>query len=160
MSVPRRIALAFLAAQALALTLHAADPYPPPGQAAADLKRAQDRAKSSGKILMVIFGGNWCPDCRVLHQRLEESPVREYVQQRFEVVGINIGEMDANLDIPEKLGVTLKKGVPAAAFIGPDGKSVGLTNNGELEPARKYDAQQVLTFLRKVAEEKVVEKPK
>jgi thioredoxin 1 len=82
------------------------------------------------------------------------------VEKHFEVVGINIGEMDANLQIAKDLGVTLKKGVPAAGFFDADGKPVGLTNNGELEPARQYNAQQVLTFLRKVAEEHVVEKPK
>jgi thiol-disulfide isomerase/thioredoxin len=161
MSLPRRIALAFLAAQALSFALHAAaDPYPPPGQAAADLKRAEARAKSSGKILMVIFGGNWCPDCHVLHQRLAESPVREYAEKRFEIVGINIGEKNANLDIAKRLGVTLDKGVPAAAFIGPDGKPIGNANQGELEAARGYSPQQVLTFLRNVAEHSLIEKPK
>ncbi len=156
----RRIALSFLAAQALAFALYAADPYPPTTQAPADLQRAEARAKSSGKILMVIFGGNWCPDCRVLHQRLDESPVREYAEKHFEIVGVNIGENNANLDIVKKLGATLSKGVPAAAFIGPDGKPLGATNQGELEPARGYSAEQVLTFLRNVAERRLIEKPK
>jgi thioredoxin 1 len=138
----------------------AADPYAPIANAAADLKRAQANARSSGKILMVIFGGNWCPDCRVLHQRLDESPVKEYATKYFEVVGINIGENDANLDIVKSLGGTLKKGVPSAAFFDSNGKSLGSTDNGELEPARGYSAQQVLDFLRNVAEKKLIQKPK
>jgi hypothetical protein len=56
--------------------------------------------------------------------------------------------------------VSLKKGVPAAAFFAPDGKPVGITNQGELEPARQYNAQQVLTFLRRVAEQHLIEKPR
>ncbi len=160
MSLTRRLAFTFLAAQALAIALYAADPYPPTDQAPADLQRAEARAKSSGKILMVIFGGNWCPDCRVLHQRLEEAPVREYAEKHFETVGINIGQNDANLDIVKKLGGTLSKGVPSAVFIGPDGKLLGSTNQGEIEPARGYSAEQVLTFLRNVAEKRLIEKPK
>jgi len=159
MSVTRRLSLALAAIPALSLFLYAADPYPPPANAPADLKQARERAKASGKILMVIFGGNWCADCRVLHTRLAESPVREYVEKRFEVVAINIGEMNANLQIARDLGVDLKQGVPAAGFFGPDGKPVGVTH-GELEPSRKYDASQVLEFVRKVAEEKKIEKPK
>jgi thioredoxin 1 len=159
MSITRRLALVFLAVLAVSCRRASTDPYPPPGQAAADLSRAEARAKDSGKILMVIFGGNWCPDCRVLHQRLEEGPVHGYAEKHFEIVGINIGEEDANLDIVQKLGATLKKGVPAAAFIGPDGKALGATNQGELESARGYSAQQVLAFLRKVAEQRVIEKP-
>ena len=160
MPVTRRLALPALAVLMIGCSRVSPDPYPPTGRAAADLQAAQAKAKSSGKILMVIFGGNWCPDCRVLHQRLDESPVKEYAAKHFVVVGINIGEKDANLDIANRLGVSLAKGVPAAAFIGPDGKPVGFTNQGEIESARNYDAQQVLTFLRKVAEERVIEKPK
>jgi len=47
---------------------------------------------------------------------------------------VNIGEMNANLEIAKDLGVSLKNGVPAAAFFAPDGKPVGITNQGELEP--------------------------
>ena len=143
----------------LASALPAGDPYPPPGNAAADLARARERARSSGKLLMVIFGGNWCADCRALHARLDESPVREYVEKHFEVVPINIGEMNANLQIAKDLGVDLSQGVPAAGFFGPDGKAVAVTH-GELEPSRRYDARQVLEFVRKVAEEHVVQKPR
>ena len=109
---------------------------------------------------MVVFGGNWCADCRALHARLHESPVREYVAEHFEIVNVNIGEKNANLGIAKELGVSLKKGVPAAAFFTPDGKPVGFTNQGELEPARQYNARQVLTFLRQVAEQHRIEKPR
>ena len=155
----RRTLLALAGMLLLAGGLFAADPYPSPANAAADLQHARERAKSDGKILMVIFGGNWCEDCRVLHAKLEESPVKEYVAKHFEFVSINIGQMDANQQIAKDLGVDLKQGVPAAGFFGPDGKPVGVTH-GELEPSRRYDANQVLTFVRKVAEEHVIEKPK
>jgi hypothetical protein len=36
--------------------------------------------------------------------------VREYAEKHFEIVGVNIGQMDANLDIAQRLGVNLKKG--------------------------------------------------
>jgi thioredoxin 1 len=159
MLIPRRLILISVATPVLSLALTAADPYPPPANAATDLQRARERARRSSKLLMVVFGGNWCADCRALHDRLHESPVREYVETHFEIVNVNIGEMNVNLGIAKDLGVSLKKGVPAAAFFGPDGKPVGITNQGELEPARQYDARQVLTFLRRVAEEHKIEKP-
>jgi thioredoxin 1 len=156
----RRLMLAFAAIQALSVAFAAADPYPPPANAAADLKLARERAVKSGRMLMVVFGGNWCPDCRSLHAKLHESPVREYVEQRFEIVNVNIGEMNANLAIAADLGVNLNKGVPAAGFFTAGGKPVGMTNQGELEPARQYDARQILEFLRRVAERRLIEKPK
>jgi thioredoxin-related protein len=160
MGLSRRWVLLSAATLALSLALAAVDPYPPPANAAADLRSARERARRSGKLLMVVFGGNWCPDCRALHDRLHESPVREYVERRFEIVNVNIGNEDANLEIAKGLGVSLKKGVPAAAFFTPDGKPIGLTNQGELEPARQYNARQVLAFLRRVAEQRRIEKPR
>jgi thioredoxin 1 len=160
MALSRRLLFLSAAAQALSLAFAAADPYPPVANAAADLQRARERARSSSKLLMVVFGGNWCPDCRSLHEKLHQSPVREYVEQRFEIVNVNIGDMDANLEIAKQLGVSLKKGVPAAAFFAPDGAPVGITNQGELEPARQYDAKQILTFLRQVAEQRIIAKPR
>jgi hypothetical protein len=70
---------------------------------------------------MVVFGGNWSIDCRVLHGRLHESPVREYVDAHFEIVNVNIGEMNVNLGIARDLCVSLEKGVPAVAFFSPNG---------------------------------------
>ena len=160
MGLSRRWVLLSAATLAPSLALAAVDPYPPPANAAADLRSARERARRSGKLLMVVFGGNWCPDCRALHDRLHESPVREYVERRFEIVNVNIGNEDANLEIAKGLGVSLKKGVPAAAFFTPDGKPIGLTNQGELEPARQYNARQVLAFLRRVAEQRRIEKPR
>jgi thioredoxin-related protein len=160
MGLSRRLAFACGVILTFSLALAAVDPYPPPANAASDLQRARERARRSGKLLMVVFGGNWCPDCRALHDRMHESPVREYVEARFETVNVNIGEMDANLGIAKDLGVNLKKGVPAAAFFAADGKPVGITNQGELEPARQYNAQQVLAFLHRVAEQHSIQKPR
>jgi thioredoxin 1 len=160
MLLSRRFVLAIGVTQVLPPALAAADPYPPPARAASDLRKARERASRSARLLMVVFGGNWCADCRALHARLHESPVREYVAEHFEIVNVNIGEKNANLGIAKELGVSLKRGVPAAAFFAPDGRPVGFTNQGELAPARQYNARQVLTFLRRVAEQHLIAKPR
>jgi hypothetical protein len=77
MFMTRRLTIAFMMLQVFSVAKAAVDVYPPPGDAARDLQLAKQRAKSSGKLLMVVFGGNWCEDCRVLHARLGESPTRE-----------------------------------------------------------------------------------
>jgi thioredoxin-related protein len=103
MLLSRRLVLISAAAPVLSLALTAADPYPPPANASSDLQRARERARRSVKLLMVVFGGNWCADCRALHDRLHESPVREYVEAHFEIVNVNIGEMNVNLGIAKEL---------------------------------------------------------
>jgi hypothetical protein len=54
--------------------------------------------------------------------------------------------------VAEELGVDLSRGIPVAIFFGPDGKLIGTTNDGQLEPARRYSSKQILRFMRDIAE--------
>jgi thiol-disulfide isomerase/thioredoxin len=134
-------------------------PYNPDADAKKDLAAAQARARAARKNVMVIFGANWCGDCIVLHRLLDEPETRAYVHAHFEVVAVDLGRWDRNLDVAEKLGVNLDKGIPAAAFLAPDGSAIGNTNQGELEPSRNYHSDMILRFLREVAEHHKITRP-
>ncbi|HUA63261.1 MAG TPA: thioredoxin family protein [Verrucomicrobiae bacterium] len=134
-------------------------PYRPDADARKDVAAAQARARASHKVVMVIFGANWCEDCRVLHNNLDSAALHDYVQSHFEVVSVDVGQFDKNLDVVKSAGADLKKGIPVAAFLSSDGALIGTTNNGELEPSRKYGAQQVLRFLREVVDNHKITTP-
>jgi hypothetical protein len=79
---------------------------------------------------MVIFGANRCEDCQVLHRSSAAPVAHQYVESHFEIVSVDIGDDGKkNPDIPQSLGVSLNKGVPAAAILAWDGSSVGRTND-------------------------------
>jgi thiol-disulfide isomerase/thioredoxin len=124
--------------------------------ARSDFQSALGRAKASGKLLMVTFGANWCPDCRALHRSLSQPATRRYVSARFELVNVDVGDFDRNIPLASELGVDLDAGIPVAIFLAPDGSTVGTTNNGELEPARSYTSRQILAFMHEVAENRRV----
>lgn len=134
-------------------------PYNPDADAKKDLAAAKARARAAHKDVMVIFGANWCGDCIVLHRLLDEPETRAYVRAHFEVVAVDLGRYDKNLDLAEKLGVNLDKGIPAAAFLAADGTAIGNTNQGELEPSRNYHSDMILRFLRDVAEHHKITRP-
>jgi len=134
-------------------------PYNEQADAKKDLAAAQARAREGHKMVMVIFGGNWCGDCRVLHKTLESADLRDYVTSHFEIVSVDIGKFDKNLDVVKSVGTTLDKGVPAAAFLASDGTVIGVTNNGELEPSRNYGTKQILGFLHEVVDHHKIVKP-
>ena len=151
-----------MAALAAAQTAHAPvpGPYRADANAHKDLAAAQARARAGHKYVFVIFGANWCEDCRVLHRSLESPEVRAYVESHFEIVGVDIGDDGKkNADVARSLGVSLAKGVPAAAILNPDGTTLGRTNNGELEPSRTYQPKQILHFLEGIVEHQQITKP-
>jgi len=134
-------------------------PYDTRADASKHIAAAQQRAKASKKYVMVIFGANWCKDCIVLHRLLDEPATKSYVDAHFEIVGVDLGRFDKNMDIARSLKVDLDKGIPAAAFLASDGSSIGNTNNGELEPSRNYHSEMILHFLHQVVENHKIVRP-
>ena len=48
--------------------------------------------------------------------------------------------------------MSLTRGIPFAIFFDLQGQLIGTTNEGQLEPARRYSSKQILKFVRDIAE--------
>jgi len=127
-------------------------PYDGAVDAAAAVAEARVRAAQEGKFLMVTFGANWCLDCRTLHRRLQSKDVSDYTRDLFQFVHVDVGKFNQNRDVAEALGVDLGRGIPVAIFFDPEGQVIGTTNEGQLEPARRYSSKQILLFVRDIVE--------
>jgi thioredoxin 1 len=97
------------------------DIYPDPAQAKADLAAALKIAATTHKRILLDFGGNWCPDCQVLDIYFHDPANRPILEAKFVLVHVNIGHMDANLDIAGSMRFPAK-GVPALAVLRENGK--------------------------------------
>ena len=113
----------------------------------ADIAAALAEAKKEHKRVILDFGGDWCGDCQVLDIYFRQDANAELLAQNFVVVHVWIGRMDANLDIPEKYGVPIKKGVPALAVLDAQGKTLYSQRTGEFENMRNMDPASVTEFL-------------
>ena len=107
------------------------------------------RAQRENKRVLLVFGANWCYDCHVLDYRFHEDGIREVVDKNYHVVHVDIGQYDKNLDLPEKYGTTIKKGVPAISILSPTGKVLFGDTTGEFEKARSMDPRDLVAFLEK-----------
>jgi len=134
-------------------------PYSSVADASDDIVVARADAKDRGHFLMVTFGANWCYDCRNLHRMLETDEVSEYTDDLFDFVFVDVGKMNQNRQVAERLGVDLNRGIPVAVFYAPDGRLIGTTNDGQLESARYYSSKQILKFVRDVAERSRIAAP-
>ena len=136
---------------------------PPPYNANVDARqevaRARDEAARTQKFLMITFGANWCMDCRTLHRRLKSRDVKQYTEDRFVFVNVDVGKFNQNADLARELGVSLSRGIPVAIFFDPEGGVIGTTNEGQLEPARRYTSKQILRFVRDIAERAQITTP-
>ena len=115
----------------------------------AEIAAATVQARKEHKRVLLDFGGDWCGDCQVLDIYFHQSPNDALLSSNYVLVHVWIGHIDKNLDVPEKYGVAIKKGVPALAVLNADGKTVFAQHTGEFENMRHMDAKAVTDFLEK-----------
>ncbi len=147
-----RLARFLALAAVLALAPGAARPatrdiYPDPAQAKADLAAALKTAAETHKRILLDFGGNWCGDCQVLDIYFHNPQNRPLLESNFVLVHVNIGHMDANLDIAKAYEVPIDKGVPALAVLTETGKLLFSQKNGQFESMRRMESASVTEFL-------------
>jgi thiol:disulfide interchange protein len=115
----------------------------------AEIEAALKQARAEHKRVILDFGGDWCGDCQVLDIYFHQDPNAELLAKHFILVHVWIGHFDANLDIPEKYGVPIKKGVPALAVLDAHGKVLYSQATGEFSDMRYMQPQSVTEFLEK-----------
>ena len=93
-------------------------------------------ARAQNKEVLVVFGADWCPDCQALKNYLQDPELSVVMEQRFCVVGINIGRFDLNTDLVKQYGLDLKFGIPAAIILTDSGLIRWGTFRGEWAKAR------------------------
>ena len=123
--------------------------YPDAAKAPGEIRAALAAAERDHKRVILVFGGNWCYDCHVLDTTFRSKAIAPLVTANYHVVHINIGNYDQNLDIADKYGVVLKKGVPALAVLDPRGKLLWSQKNGDFENTTRIGPEDVTQFLNK-----------
>ena len=124
------------------------DLYPANVDANKEIDEALKHAARDHKRVLLIFGGNWCYDCHVLDQGLHQGRAGKIVAESFELVHVDVGEFNKNLEIVKKYNVPLDKGVPAIAVLDSKGKLL-YSAEGEFESARQMMRKQLVEFLLK-----------
>lgn len=119
------------------------------------LEQAREQASAQGKRVAVVFGADWCPDCHAFAAALEHPLVAPLLAAGYVVVRVDVGNRDRHLDLAAELGVRVERGIPAVAFLEPDGPLLGATRDGELADARSMAVVDVVRLLHRWAPERL-----
>lgn len=113
----------------------------------ADIAAALKQAQAEHKRVILDFGGDWCGDCQVLDIYFHQDPNAELMSKHFILVHVWIGHFDQNLDIGEKYGVPITKGVPALAVLDAHGKVLYSQAEHQFSDMRYMESKSVTDFL-------------
>jgi len=124
-------------------------PYDEGADAKAAIAKARARARAAHKLLLVDLGGNWCLDCRILAGTIDLPEVSAFVRRHYELVTVDVGRFDKNLDVPARYGITARlEGVPSLLIVDP--RTNRLLNAGRvsaLADARSMTPQALADWL-------------
>ena len=80
---------------------------------------------------------------------MHKPELASLIARDFVVVKVDVGRYDKNLDIAEKFGVPISKGIPAMSVLGPHGKLLYAQGQGQFANARSMPYKDFTEFFRK-----------
>ena len=146
--IMRTLLYAALSIVLLVPDAHAALPYDEATDPHTALAQALTQAKQQNKNVLLIFGANWCEDCRDLDKAMRGSSAM-LIDARFVVVKIDVGNFNKNLDLAQQFGNPIRKGIPAAVLLTPESQLLYSTKAGELANARRMGERGIYDFFSK-----------
>jgi protein disulfide-isomerase len=132
--------------------------YSETADAKLEIKQALTQAAATQTPIIIVFGANWCGDCKMLDKAMKNGASAPLLSQDFKVVNVNVGRFDKNLDVAKTYGVPLKKGIPAVVIISAKNEVLYVTREGELADARKMGDKGIYDFFKRVTAEALAKK--
>jgi thioredoxin 1 len=125
-------------------------PYNETADAKLDIKQALAQASIAKTPVIVVFGANWCGDCKMLNKAMKTGSSAPLLSHDFQIVKVNVGRFDKNLDIAKSYGVPLEKGIPAVVILSNQDQVLYATREGELADARRMGESGIYEFFKRV----------
>lgn len=118
-----------------------------------DIREEAGEARAGGRHVLIFMELDECPYCvRMLDENFRQGETREFIQQNFIVIGMNVRGarevvwIDGVTYTEQALARKLKSwGTPALLFIDPDGKKVLHLNGYRTPPALRHALEYVRT---------------
>ena len=110
------------------------------------------QARVEHKIVLIVFGANWCPWCRKLDATMKSNrAVITELEKSFIVVlvDLNLRHGKRNAEVNARYGNPLQEGLPVLVVLDASGKQLTTQESGALEEGDHHDPQKIVAFLRR-----------
>ena len=99
-----------------------ASPFDAKADAKAEVDAALARAKTGNRMALIVMGANWCHDSRALAGWFAQPRFAAMIVSRYELVYVDVGYKDRNIDIARRFGLKSIKGTPTVMIVNGNGK--------------------------------------
>ncbi len=126
-------------------------PFEPGRNAMMDVDIALQAAKISRRNVLLVLGANWCHDSRGLAAQFQEGELQEVIAEGYELVWVDTGYRDRNLDVAARFGVMELYGTPTVLIVSPEGALLNRESVHDWRTAASTPYDQTLSYFRRYA---------
>ncbi len=104
--------------------------------------------KTANKKLILVFGANWCVDCREFDKYFNEKENLEILNKNFILQKVDIGNFEKNLDLAKEFGKNLEEtGIPNVIVFNSNKQILNPNKTEKIYSAKLITSQLVKEFL-------------
>lgn len=130
-------------------------PFDESRNAMMDVDAALAAASISGRNILLVLGANWCHDSRGLAANFERPELAAVIEDNYELVWVDVGRRDRNLDIAARFGVFEVLGTPTVLIVSPDGNLLNVDSVHDWRNAASISYDETLAYFQDFTPKKI-----
>ena len=115
-----------------------------------DLNKFINTTIQSDKQPILIFGANWCPDCRIFSGTMNIPKIKSYIDKNFQILYIDVKRYEINMELMEEYGIPSAEGVPRVLVFDKNKNLLNNSNTTEWRTARDRSSQEIFNFFQEM----------
>ena len=115
-----------------------------------DIENFLNSSISKSKQPIIIFGGNWCPDCRIFAGTMNIPKIKSYIEEEFNVLYIDVKRYEINMNLMEEYGIPAAEGIPRLLVFDKEKNLLNNSRTTEWRTARDRSSQEIFDFFQEV----------
>ena len=115
-----------------------------------NLNKFMNETIAANKQPILMFGANWCPDCRIFAGTMNIPKIKAYIEEKFNVLYIDVKRYEINMHLMEEFGIPSAEGIPRLLVFDKDKNLLNNSRTAEWRTARDRSSQEIFDFFQDI----------
>ena len=115
-----------------------------------DVNKFINTTIQSDKQPILIFGANWCPDCRIFSGTMNIPKIKSYIDKNFQILYLDVKRYEINMELMEEYGIPSAEGIPRVLVFDKNKNLLNNSNTTEWRTARDRSSQEIFNFFQEM----------
>ena len=115
-----------------------------------NLNKFMNETIATNKQPILMFGANWCPDCRIFAGTMNIPKIKAYIEEKFNVLYIDVKRYEINMHLMEEYGIPSAEGIPRLLVFDKDKNLLNNSRTAEWRTARDRSSQEIFDFFQEI----------